>query len=262
MSLTLAEKRILITRSRAQASPLSRLLEQKGATILEIPTIQIQVRPEEELDQAVRRIPSVDWLIFTSPNGAEIFLARARRADSPAGNIPAAQWPRIATIGPATRSVVERFGLSVDLVPRRYRAEDLAEALAEVHAEGLGGLRFLLPRASRAREVLPRELKRLGAEVLVIPIYDTALPEDSRESLRRVLSDEPPDLVTFTSSSTVYHFVELAGRETDVGRLRCAAIGPVTAETARECGFEVVAEAEEYTLTGLVAAIEDYFAAR
>ena len=167
--------------------------------------------------------------------------------------------PRICAIGPATARRVEQFGWEVHLVPERYQAEGVLEAFLERHSNRIEGLSILIPRASQARSLLPRELNRRGAEVQVVPVYDTVVPEESRVALEQALDDGAPELITFTSSSTVRHLMNLA---TDPERLRshpCAAIGPITAATAQEHGFRVAVESSESTIPGLFGAICGYY---
>ena len=257
MSRPLEGRRILVTRSRTQVGEFSRLLRQAGADVVEIPSIEIVPRPNRELDPCIARVRRFDWLFFTSVNGAEIFLSRDRELDSPLS------WkdeppPRICAIGPATARRVERFGRKVHLVPARYQAEGVLEAFLELHSNRIEGVSILIPRASQARSLLPRELTRRGAQVEVVSIYDTVVPEESRAALEQALEQGVPDLITFTSSSTVRHLMNLATDPDRVRSVPCAAIGPITAATAREYGFRVAVESRESTIPGLFAAIRGY----
>lgn len=222
--------------------------------MVEIPAIEIVPRPNQELDPCISRVHQFDWLFFTSVNGARIFLSRARALDAPLSGKDGSP-PRICAIGPATARRVEQFGWEVHLVPERYQAEGVLEAFLELHSNRIEGLSVLIPRASQARSLLPRELSRRGARAQVVPIYDTVVPEESRLALERALDEGVPELITFTSSSTVRHLVDLA---TDPDRIRsvpCATIGPITAATARENGFRVAVESRKSTIPGLFAAI-------
>lgn len=249
-------RRILITRSASQSSEFRRLLEQAGAVVLDVPTIEIRPRQSAELDRAVEDLSSYDWLMFTSANGARIFLGRA----SNLGRLPDAKsMPRICTIGPATARGVKEFGFRVDLTPSLFQAEGILEEFARFQGGDLSGLKILLPRASQAREILPEELRRRGAEVDLIPVYDTVAPEDSRRLLEEALRDGPPDLVTFTSSSTVHNFVALAEDDEILKTLSCAAIGPITAGAAAEYGLKVVLQPQNATIADLAEAIRRYF---
>lgn len=167
--------------------------------------------------------------------------------------------PAVCAIGPATADRVRDYGGRVDLVPSRYQAEGILESFLERNPVPLSGLRILIPRASRARSILPRRLRELEAEVDVLPVYDTIVPPGSREKLSQVLRNQEPDLVTFTSSSTVRHFVSLAEDPQRLKRYRYAAIGPITAGTAEEHGLQVVVQAGKSTIPDLVEAIVCYF---
>ncbi len=257
MTDELKSRRILITRSSSQASEFRLLLEAAGAEVVETPTIEILPRLSPELDASIERLGSYDWLMLTSINGARIFLQRA----SELGRLPFYEPnPRICTIGPATSRGVQEFGLSVDLTPARYQAEGVIEEFLLLHEGKIDGLRVLLPRASKAREILPEELRRHGAQVDVIAVYDTVLPEEGRVRLREALRGPAPDLVAFTSSSTVHNFVDLADGDEALKGFRYAAIGPITAATAAEYGLPVVLEPNKSTIPDLVIAIRRYFA--
>ncbi len=246
----------MITRSSSQASEFRLLLEAAGAEVVETPTIEIMPRLSPELDASVERLGSYDWLMLTSINGARIFLQRA----SELGRLPFYEpTPRICTIGPATARGVQEFGLSVDLTPSRYQAEGVIEEFLRLHNGDVKGLRILLPRASKAREILPEELRRQGSEVDVLPVYDTVLPEEGRVRLREALQGPAPDLVAFTSSSTVHNFVDLADGDEALKNLRYAAIGPITAATAAEYGLPVVLQPRKSTIPDLVIAIRRFF---
>lgn len=254
MSRPLEGRKILVTRSQSQAGEFSQLLRQAGAEVVEIPAIEIVPRPDRELDTSISQAHRYDWIFFTSVNGAEIFLSRAREVashlfqeDSPS--------PRICAIGPATARRVEQYGSEVHLVPARYQAEGVLEAFLERHSNRIEGLSILIPRASQARSLLPRELSRHGARVEVAPVYDTVVPEESEAALEQAIRQGAPDLITFTSSSTVRHLMNLARDPDQVRSVPCAAIGPITADTAREYGFRVVVESRQSTIPGLFSAI-------
>ena len=248
-------KRILVTRTRSQASKLVSLLEELGAECLEIPTIKI-VPPESfaPLDEAIGRLEHFDWVIFTSVNGVEFFFKRLLAQGKDARALSRA---RIAAIGAATAEALKARGLLVDLMPQEFRAEGLIEALER---EGVSGSQILIPRAREAREILPERLKELGAEVEVVPAYETVLPEEEAEAARRALK-EGVDAVTFTSSSTVKNLLRMLGEEAKelLKGVVLASIGPITSETLRRAGLEPTCEAKEYTIPGLVEAITAYF---
>jgi uroporphyrinogen-III synthase len=163
---------------------------------------------------------------------------------------------RIAAIGPATKKTIEQRGVKVDVVPREYVAESVVRSLRR----RVKGKRVLLVRAKVARDVIPRELRRAGADVDVVEAYETVVPQSSRARLRAALENprRRPHVVTFTSSSTVRNFVTLLGGSRvhpSLDGILTASIGPVTSSTLRELGLGVDIEAKEFTIPGLVDAI-------
>jgi len=250
-------RRIVVTRAREQASDFKAILAELGAHCIEFPTIAIEPPPSwEDLDAAIERLSTYDWVIFTSVNGVRCFMERLRTAGRDVRDL---HGVRLAAIGPKTAEALEQCGLRPDLVPDEYRAEAILEGLS---SESITGKRFLLPRAMVARDVLPETLRRLGAQVDVVPAYRTVLPRDrSTEMVERLRSGEI-DCLTFTSSSTVSNFFSLFEREAILGLLktvRIACIGPITAKTAEEHGLKVDIMPSEYTIAGLVEAIRTHF---
>ena len=253
-------RRVVVTRARAQAGELSVELERLGAEVYEFPTIQIQA-PEDfgPLDAAIRDLDSFGCFVFTSVNGVEAFLERLWHHGLDLRAVP--RRAKVAAIGPATAQRIEEVGLRVDVVPEEYRAEALIEVL---ETDSIAGERVLIPRAKVAREILPDKLREAGAEVVVPPAYESAPSSEGKNELARRLGAGEVDCVTFTASSTVENFVGAFGPGEAVGLLaetRVVCIGPITAETARGYGLRVDTEAEEYTILGLVEAVEDLFAA-
>ena len=253
-------RRIVVTRARAQAGELSGKLERLGAAVLEFPTIE--VRPPEDygpLDEAIRELDSFSWLIFTSVNGVEAFVERLAHHGLDLRAVP--RGARVAAIGPATAQRIREAGLRVDVVPREFRAEALIE---EVSGDALAGQKMLIPRARAAREILPDKLREAGAEVVVPPAYESIPSLQGKDKLAGKLEAGEVDCVTFTASSTVENFVGAFGAG-EAARLlaetRVVCIGPITADTARGRGIQVDAEAREYTISGLVEAVVDLFAA-
>jgi len=252
-ALPLAGLRVLVTRTRKQAGTLSVLLWQQGATVREVPTIEI--RPPQswsQLDEALRGHENFDWLILTSVNGVEALAARCRKLRLPIRKL---NHLKIAAIGPATRKALEERGLKVDMVPSEY----VAEAVVEKLQHQAKGKHVLLVRAAVARDVIPRQLKKAGAEVTVTEAYRTVVPASSRRRLQSIFSNPQrrPHVVTFTSSSTVRNFHELM-REVNKKNMQgvaTASVGPVTSSTLRDCGYRVDMQAREYTMPGLVKAI-------
>jgi uroporphyrinogen III methyltransferase/synthase len=243
-------RRVLVTRSPEQAGDLSARLRKLGAQPVEFPTIEIQP-PEswEPLDAAIARLAEYDWVVFTSANGVRFFWQRLEQAGKDARVFGLA---RLAAIGPATAQELAGHGLQADLVPSRYVAECLLAEFGPVR-----GLRFLLPRTDVARPTLAEGLRAAGAAADEVVAYRTR-PASARsgDELRRILVEGEVDVVTFTSSSTVRHFVAAMGPGACLPEgSTVACIGPVTACTARELGLRVDVVAEDYTLDGLVAAL-------
>ncbi len=249
--MRLKGRTILITRSAEQAPELCGLLEAEGARVLAVPTIKIRPRPEAASQLA--DLSGYDWLIFTSTNAVDIFLELRSGMGSRGTVIPASDSPRICAVGPATADRLRESDLKVDLVPEIYRAEGVVAAFRDLYPDGLQRLRILFPAASGARRLIPDELSKAKARVDFVPIYDTVAPEDGAGILRAAL-DQGPDLVVFTSSSTVRNFVSMAGNRVSSG-LSCAVIGPVTAATARELGLTVSVIPDESTIPALASAI-------
>jgi uroporphyrinogen-III synthase len=250
--LALSGIRILVGRARHQAGALSGELRKQGATVFEIPFIEIRKpRSFAPLDAALRDLNGYDWLILTSVNGVEAMWERLSQLRL-TRNL---KHLKIAAIGPATRKAIEQRGVKVDVVPKEYVAESVVSSLRR----RVNGKRVLLVRAKVARDVIPRELRRAGAHVDVVEAYETVVPQSSRMRLQSAVKNprRRPHVVTFTSSSTVRNFAALLGSRqiASFNEMRLASIGPVTSSTLRELGLRVDIEAKEFTIPGLVAAI-------
>lgn len=238
---------------------MSSALRNLGCQVIEVPFIEIRdPRSYQPLNSALRNLATYDWLILTSVNGVEALFRRMVRKRL---NKSALAGMKIAAIGPATKDAIEQHGLEVTITPKEYIAESVVAAL---HGQ-VKGKRVLLVRAKVARDVIPRELRKAGAQVDVVEAYETVAPKSSQGLLRDVLSSgKKPHAITFTSSSTVRNFVRLLGLRGARAALRrpalddgvhTASIGPVTSATLREFGLPVDIEAKEYTIPGLVKAI-------
>lgn len=252
----LAGTRVLVTRSRSQASSLVTALRLEGAYPIELPAIEVQERIDEgALRDAVSLLDASGyrWVVFTSANAVEAFLdALMRRRD-----LRAFGDTRICAIGPATERALVARGLRPDLIPAEAIGDAVARALVE-HG-GLEGARVLLPRAEQARDVLPATLRAAGAEVDDLPLYLAAPPAEPPAESLAMLREGGIDIVTFTSSSTVRNLVGLLdGDLTPLAGAAIACIGPATAETAREAGLTVHVTAEVHTIEGLVSALRSY----
>lgn len=249
-------KRILVTRSRGQASRFAGELEALGAEVMEFPTIRIAPAADvEPLRAAIRAVGEFDWIVFTSVNAVEHFWLELQACGRDARALSGVS---LCAIGPATAAALELHGVHADLVPTESVSEAVADALST--QVDLSGSRVLLPRAEIAREALPRLLGDRGAIVSDVAAYRTLPETRNAQEIRGHLESGALDLITFTSSSTVRNFVAAVG--TRVGMAEIASIGPVTSRTARELGLEVAVEAREYTIPGLVRAVTEHYATR
>jgi len=249
----LSGKRIVVTRTRKQAGALTSQLRGLGADVIELPTIRIEPPTDlREFAELVQDAHMYDWIVFTSPNGVDAFFEIFFKLYNDAREIGAA---KIAAIGPATAQRVRDFHLHVDLQPEEFVAEAVVKEFQK--QGGVENLRILLARAEKARDVLPKELSKLGAIVDEGFAYRTVPETRDITGARRRLLDEGADLITFTSSSTVENFLAL-GLAWPRG-MGVASIGPITSETARDNGLKVEIEAKRHDIPGLVDAICKYF---
>jgi uroporphyrinogen III methyltransferase/synthase len=246
-------KRVVVTRSREQASDLSSRIEQLGGEVFEFPTIAI-AEPEDyaPLDEAISRAETYDWLIFTSVNGVEAFFTRLRRQGRDIRDLKGA---RLCAIGPKTKERLEELCLHVEYVPSEYRAEAVLEGLQGKLKQGE---RVLLPRADIAREILADTLRDMGAQVDNVVAYRTVRGGGDAMTLRELLAEKMVHYITFTSSSTVKNFVEALDTpdyRTLLEGVRLISIGPITSQAARDLGLAIDIEAAEYTIDGLTEAL-------
>ncbi len=247
-------KRIVVTRTRKQASALSSKLRSLGAHVIELPTIRIEPPSDlREFAELVQDAHIYDWIVFTSANGVDAFFDIFFKLYDDSREIGGA---RIAAIGPATAHRVKDFHLHVDLQPEEFVAESVVR---EFKKQGsIENLNILLVRAEKARDVLPKELSALGAIVDKALAYRTVPETRDTSGARRQLATDGADLITFTSSSTVKNFLAL-GLPWPKG-MQVASIGPITSQTARDNGLEIDVEAKRHDIDGLVDAIADFFA--
>ncbi|NOY78543.1 MAG: uroporphyrinogen-III C-methyltransferase [Calditrichaeota bacterium] len=256
--LPLAGTRIVVTRARHQASALGNRLRENGAEVHLLPTIRIS-DPDSWLpvDQVFQKEKKPDWLVFTSENGVRQWMKRLF------ANGMDVRWlgpVKIASMGSGTSAALKEFGLVPDLEPKTFVAEGLVDAFRSIH---LKDQTVVLARAAEARDVLPQELKKMGAAVAEVTVYRTLVDEQSRVRARELFREKQnfPDWITFTSSSTVKNFVRLVGEERipEISRtVKVASIGPITTQTAQKFGFRVTVEPEQFTIRNLVEALVAY----
>jgi uroporphyrinogen III methyltransferase / synthase len=256
-SSVLSGKRIVVTRARSQASELARRLSEFGAEVVEFPTIAIEPpRQYAPMDRAIEQLQAYDWLFFTSVNGVQSFFSRLRQLGK---NSQALEHLKVVAIGPETAGRLEDEGVHAHLVPAKYQAEGIIEGLnpAEIR-----GRRILIPRAAKARELLPETLRQWGASVDVVEAYQTVLPQNHNVGLNELLQQDQIDVITFTSSSTVVNFIRLFEGEDLLRILKgvvIGCIGPITAQTAIDSGLRVDIISSEFTIPGLVDAVVTYY---
>ena len=238
--------KVVVTRARAQASELARRLAALGAEPIELPAIRVVPRIDTgEVRRAVEALHSYALVCLTSPNGVRLLFEAMAEQGRDARALANAT---VAAVGPGTARALAEHGIAADVSPERSIAESLVEALAELPVEGKP---VLIARAAEARDVLPEALRERGAEVDIVPLYETVVEQPSDEAIDAA---QEADFITFTSSSTVSNLVAALGDRMPAAAM-VISIGPVTSTTARDAGLEVHAEAEHHDIDGLVEAL-------
>ena len=253
----LCGKKIVVTRAAEQAGEFSSKLAARGATVLECPTIRL-VEPEswQLLDLAIRDMSNYDWLVLTSGNAVRFFF---RRMDSLGVDSRALAGCRICAVGPKTADEMRSFGIRPDLVPTDYKAEGVIEEFSRLD---MNNNRVLFPRADKARDIISRELKRMGAQIDSPVAYRNIFPERLPPETLFALEKRSVDCITFTSSSTVQNLAAMLGEELMMDMLKgvvVASIGPITSKSCRDLGLKVDIEPKAYTLDALAEAVEKHF---
>ncbi len=253
----LCGKKIIVTRAAEQAGEFSARLAVRGATVLECPTIRL-VEPEswQLLDLAIRELSGYDWLVLTSANAVRYFF---QRLDDLGLDARALAFCRICAVGPKTADEIRSFGIKPDLVPTDYKAEGVVDEFSRLD---MHGSRVLFPRADKARDIIPRELKRMGAHVDSPVAYRNVFPERLPPETLFALEKRSVDCITFTSSSTVQNLAAMLGEERMLDMLKgvtVASIGPITSKSCRDLGLKVDIEPASHTLDDLTAALEAHF---
>jgi uroporphyrinogen III methyltransferase/synthase len=260
----LVNKTVLVACSAQKAAGITASLRAMGANVLILPVLDIkEIVDKTELDKALRSLSDYGWIIFTSSNAVEFFMRRLNelRIDKKSGI-----HPKICAIGPFTAVTIREYGWDVDLLPENFVAEGILKALEKYHngLQHIADCRILLPRAKEARDVLPDALIKTGAQVNIVPCYETVMPERDEDVIRQIRSMQP-DLMIFTSSKTIKNFIGILGPEYGIKMLReatVAAIGPITANTAESFGKCVEILPLKNTIESLVEAIRDYYSCR
>ena len=253
----LCGKKIIVTRATEQAGEFSAALAARGATVLECPTIRL-VEPEnwQLLDMAIRDLPEYDWVVLTSGNAVRYFFQRLNTRGLDARALAGC---RICAVGPKTADEILSFGIKPDLIPSDFKAEGVVDEFSRLD---MHNTRVLFPRADKARDLIPNELKRLGAHVDSPVAYRNFLPERLPPETLFALEKRSVDCITFTSSSTVQNLAAMLGEELMLDMLKgvaVASIGPITSKSCRDLGLKVDIEPQAYTLQSLAESLETYF---
>lgn len=253
---------VVVTRAREQASGLAEQLEALGAEVIQFPTIEIQpLADHTAVDAAIGELRSFAWLIFTSVNGVEAFWKRLAALGLDSRALGGA---KVAAIGPATAEALAGRGIRADFIPERFVAESAAAGLLEAcrqAGEQVEGMRVLIPRAREARDVLPQTLRAAGAEVCVLPVYETVPAAARLDDVLRALEEGRLACITFGSSSTVDNFLARIPAETlqRHPEVKLACIGPITARTLQSYGLPCHIQPQDYTIPALVEAVAGEF---
>jgi uroporphyrinogen III methyltransferase/synthase len=258
----LAGRTIVITRAQNQAAEFVTELEQYGAKVLLCPTIEIrELESYERLDEAIEHLYGYDWLIFTSVNGVEHFFKRLEAGDRDASDLDEL---KVCAIGEATAERLRDLHVHVDVIPEEFKAEGVFAALERFVGgkAALRNLNVLIPRASVARDYLPKALEQAGARVDVVPVYRTSLPQNLDRGRVAAMLSGSGDCIAFTSSSTVRNLARLFDTQDlseALAGVVIACIGDITATTAVDYGLEVKIQPQEFTIPALARAIAEYF---
>ena len=252
-------KKIIVTRTREQASDLVSGLEEYGANCLEYSTIHIKpVDSYEVLDGELERLKEYHWILFTSLNGVKYFFERLYSKGMDARDL---KGPSLAVVGKSTADLLLKYGVNADLIPSTFTGEGLAESLLD---QGVEGRNILIPRVLHGREILPETLRGAGAQVTVAPVYQNCPAAGDKEFLRAELG-KGVDMITFTSSSTVRNFLAMVDGEnqeelkTLLAGVKIAAIGPITGKTVTDSGLRVDVQPAKHTIPEMISAIVDYY---
>jgi uroporphyrinogen III methyltransferase/synthase len=258
----LAGRTVVITRAQNQADEFIAELERYGATVLLCPTIEIrELESYERLDEAIEHLFGYDWLIFTSVNGVEYFFKRIKAKDRDVSDLDEL---KVCAIGEATAERLRDLHVHVDLIPEEFKAEGVFSALERFvgGTVAIGGLNVLIPRASVARDYLPKALEQAGARVDVVPAYRTEIPADLDRGRVAAMLSGSADCIAFTSSSTVRNLARLFDTQDLSSTLRgvvIACLGDITASAAADYGLPVKIQPQQFTIPALARAIADYF---
>tara|TARA_B100000029_G_scaffold444496_1_gene464330 strand:+ start:10169 stop:10972 length:804 start_codon:yes stop_codon:yes gene_type:complete len=245
-------RRVVVTRPLQQSTRFTELLTEIGAYVIQMPTVEVRgLGSSEDLDQAVINFSQFDWVVFTSTNAVRFFAESVKRQDIPM--VDFCQETRVCCVGPETAKISASYGMDAECVPPTYTGQGIVDLFSP--REDLNGKSFLIPSGSEARPTVPDGLRALGATVRVVLAYETVPVNKVSDKILTEINSGV-DLLTFTSPSTVKNFHKLVGKRVCAP---VAVIGPVTAEEAEQLGYKVLVQPDEYSISGLVGSIVQYF---
>lgn len=252
----LTGRTILVTRARSQASELVAKIEELGGSVIEFPLIQmVPASDQKPLEDAIKHLDEFNWILFTSINGVDFFARKMQQMGYSFSAIRA----NIGAVGPKTAEAIDKWGKTTNIIAEDYQAEGMLEVLKD---QLVPGEHVLLPRVNIAKSDLPAGIRSWGVQVTEVVAYENVLSSEGRDKVLMTLREGQLDMITFTSSSTVRNFCEVM-KDQDIVQLlsgvKVACIGPVTARTAEELGIHVDRVAEEYTIEGLIQAIQSCY---
>ena len=245
-------RRVVVTRPLQQSTRFTELLTEIGAYVIQMPTVEVRgMGSSEDLDRAVINFSQFDWVVFTSTNAVRFFAESVKRQDIPM--VDFCQETRVCCVGPETANISASYGMDAECVPPTYTGQGIVDLFS--FREDLNGKSFLIPSGSEARPTVPDGLRALGANVRVVLAYETVPVNKVSDKILTEINSGV-DLLTFTSPSTVKNFHKLVGERVCAP---VAVIGPVTAEEAEQLGYKVLVQPDEYSISGLVGSIVQYF---
>lgn len=251
-------RRVLVTRAAEQAAGFSEQLQQRGAVVVECPTISL-MPPEswQPVDEALKNLTGFNWLILTSVNGVRFFIGRMQALGM---HLSLLQGCKVCAVGPKTAEELHGFGIIPDMLPEQFTGEGVVKAFEQ---PDLHGMRVLFPKADGARDLIPQQLRAQGAVVVDPVVYRNVIPSELPETARQALEQQQLDAVVFSSPSTMRNLAVLLGGmnrlEEVLQGVTVASIGPVTTTACRELGLTVTVEPDQATLDDLLQALEEHF---
>ena len=249
------KKRVLVTRALEQGREFADLLQNLGLEPVVFPLIEfIPPKEKSKFEDAVNNLASYDWILLTSANAVRFFVKYLKTMKV---DLSLIEGIKVCAVGPKTAEVARELSIKIDLIPDNFQAEGVIKSFQSL---GIEGKKILFPRAEEGRAVLPEGLSALGAEVSLVPVYQTVEPEGKEDELKNLLKNGL-DVITFTSGSTVRNFVKIVGRENLalIKNIKIACISEVTAKVGRDQGFEVAIVASENTTQSLAESIAKFF---